>query len=172
MTVCQACKQRDAVVHLTQVEGDEVTTLRLCSKCAAERGIETDATTVESPLGVFLSGLDPAAHVAGSASLEAAGDPCPECGATLQDFRASGRVGCPACWNNLARPLTDLLRRLHGATVHTGERYALPAAPATPEAERQQRRTELREQLRVAVASEQFERAAQVRDQLRHLEQE
>ena len=41
--------------------------------------------------------------VAAAATAEA----CPECGATLQDFRASGRVGCPTCWTAFERPLRD-----------------------------------------------------------------
>ena len=39
--ICDSCKERDAVVHLTQIVDNAVTKLDLCEKCAAARGIET-----------------------------------------------------------------------------------------------------------------------------------
>ncbi|MGH7658753.1 MAG: UvrB/UvrC motif-containing protein, partial [Gemmatimonadales bacterium] len=91
---------------------------------------------------------------------------CDGCGATLEDFRDTGRLGCPECYRTFSGPLGDLLRRLHGATRHVGERYRAPGSAeptnGSPGLER-----ELRERLRVAVESENFELAAQLRDQLR-----
>ncbi len=63
--------------------------------------------------------------------------------------------------------LRDLLRRLHGSTHHLGERYAetvtAPAVGGIGAAE-------LREQLRLAVETENFELAAELRDRLRVME--
>ena len=106
------------------------------------------------------------------AAAVAVGEACPECGATLQDFRASGRLGCAHCWIAFERPLRDLLRRLHGATRHTGEGYTRPGDDTLTAPEQRERiRAELREQLRLAIVAEQFERAAELRDQLRVLEE-
>ncbi|MGH7592259.1 MAG: UvrB/UvrC motif-containing protein [Gemmatimonadales bacterium] len=166
MNPCQSCHQRDAVVRLTQIVGDEVTTVHLCSKCAAERGIETEADVEQTPLGAFLAAMGkggaPLARASGP------GEPCPDCGATLYDFRVSGRVGCARCWSCFERPLRDLLQRLHGATRHTGESYRAPGDSGLAATDGRSRdRDELREQLRLAIAAEQFERAAELRDQLR-----
>jgi protein arginine kinase activator len=65
-------------------------------------------------------------------------------------------------------PLRDLLRRLHGSTHHLGERYTESGGAEAP-IERQQA-TDLREQLRLAVETENFELAAELRDRLRVLE--
>ena len=168
MSSCQSCHERDAVVRLTQVVGDDVTTVHLCSKCAAERGIETEATVTQTPLGAFLAAMGKGSP--GMAAAASAGESCPVCGATLQNFRASGRLGCAGCWVAFERPLRELLRRTHGATRHTGERYDTANPLGISVADRQeQTRIELREQLRLAVAGEQFERAAELRDQLRDL---
>jgi protein arginine kinase activator len=170
MTTCQSCQERDAVVHLTQVVGDQVTTLHLCGKCAAERGIATDAEAGATPLGSFLAALGPSPIAAPG---PAAPDQCPDCGATLADIRASGRLGCASCWSTFAAPLRDLVRRLHGATRHVGESYHDPAAVAgAPERRLAHERIRLREALREAVEAEAFEQAAQLRDQLRDLEGE
>lgn len=167
MTTCQACQEREAVVHLTQVVGDQVTTVHLCGKCAAERGIASDTEATATPLGSFLAALGP---VPGGAT-EAAPDRCPECGATLADIRASGRLGCATCWSTFAAPLRDLVRRLHGATRHVGEQYHDPAdAAGTPERQVAHERIRLREALREAIEAEAFEQAAKLRDQLRDLE--
>jgi hypothetical protein len=93
---------------------------------------------------------------------------CQSCGATLQDFRESGRLGCPDCYRTLGEPLRELLRRLHGATRHTGERYAVPGSNQDSPPARSS--LELREQLKRAIESEDFELAAELRDQLKVVE--
>lgn len=166
MSTCEACHEREAVVHLTQIVGDQVTTVHLCSRCAAEQGIQTETDASQTPLGAFLAAMGKGgALVAAPTSTEV----CPDCGATLEDFRASGRVGCSACWTTFERPLRDLLRRLHGATRHYGEQY-LGAGDGTPETEQMRERARLKEQLRLAVQGEAFELAAELRDRLRALD--
>ena len=33
---CEQCREREAVIHLTQIVNEQVTTLHLCERCAAE----------------------------------------------------------------------------------------------------------------------------------------
>jgi protein arginine kinase activator len=117
----------------------------------------------KTPLGSFLAAMGKESE----APVPRSADSCARCGGSLQDFRESGRLGCPECWRTVEAPLRDLLRRLHGSTPHVGERYAdgqvVPAGPKVEVAA-------LREQLRAAVASENFELAAELRDRLRVLE--
>ena len=171
MSLCQTCHEREAVVRLTQIVGDDVTTIHLCSKCAAERGIETDVEATQTPLGAFLAAMGKGGPPAGLAPGGSA--VCQACGASLLDFRTTGRVGCDQCWTTFERPLRDLVRRLHGATRHTGESYRrVDAADLSPADSRRLHRDELREELRAAIDAEQFERAAELRDQLRVLDSE
>ena len=162
---CEQCGEREAVVHLTQIAENQVTVVHLCERCAAERGFDTGAAAAKTPLGGFLATLSTLPDV------EAASDGpsrCPSCGAGFDDFKASARLGCPACYEAFAGPLRELMRRLHGATVHTGERYLMGGdreSPARPEATVK----ELQSQLRSAIAEEDFERAAELRDRLRSL---
>ena len=162
---CDQCHERDAVIHLTQIVNDQVSTLHLCEKCAAEKGVESAGTVLKTPLGSFLAAMGKGLPSEVTPAV-ATGDECPHCGATLQDFRESGRLGCPGCYRQFEAPLRELLRRLHGSTHHTGKRYAAPgAAPVSDDAAL--RDLELREQLRVAVEAENFELAAELRDRLR-----
>jgi len=160
---CDHCHEREAVVHLTQVADDQVVQVHLCEKCAAEKGVEPTGASSKTPLGGFLAQLSVHGISAdGSEALR-----CPRCGAGLADFRETGRLGCGECWEVFAAPLTDLVRRLHGATKHLGEPYAPPGVGESGGVAGAPIDEGLREQLRDAVAAEDFERAARLRDQLK-----
>jgi protein arginine kinase activator len=161
---CDQCHEREAVIHLTQIVNEQVTTLHLCERCAAEKGVESPGNVTKTPLGSFLAAMGDS--LPESVPVARSGDNCPRCGATLQDFRESGRLGCPECWRAFEAPLRDLLRRLHGSTHHVGERYA----ERNGGHDARQTTAELREQLRLAVETENFELAAELRDRLRVLE--
>ena len=175
MTACEQCHEREAVIHLTQIVDEQVTTLHLCERCAAEKGVDSPASLTKTPLGSFLAAMG---QMPGDAPLAPAANACPACGATLDDFRETGRLGCPACYRTFEGPLRDLLRRLHGSTHHMGERYANQDAAGSTEAGSEAATpptaatviAELRERLRIAVETENFELAAELRDRLRTLE--
>ncbi|MGH7499768.1 MAG: UvrB/UvrC motif-containing protein [Gemmatimonadales bacterium] len=162
---CDQCHDREAVIHLTQIVNEQVTTLHLCEKCAAEKGVESPGAVAKTPLGTFLAAMGKG--LPETAPAPKSSDTCSRCGGSLQDFRESGRLGCPECWRTFEAPLRDLLRRLHGSTHHLGERYAETVLP--PSGDRM-RAAELKEQLRLAVETENFELAAELRDQLRVVE--
>ena len=52
---CDQCQEREAVIHLTQIVNEQVTTLHLCEKCAAEKGVESPGSVAKTPLGSFLA---------------------------------------------------------------------------------------------------------------------
>jgi protein arginine kinase activator len=158
---CDQCREREAVIHLTQIVNEQVTTLHLCEKCAAEKGVESPGSAVKTPLGSFLAAMGKDAEQQIPAART--GESCGRCGATFQDFRETGRLGCPDCYRAFEVPLRDLLRRLHGSTHHLGERYAERELQAAAREEA----ADLREQLRLAVETENFELAAELRDRLR-----
>jgi len=87
---------------------------------------------------------------------------CPDCGMTLADFRAKGRLGCPRDYEIFKDHLQPLLRRVHNADSHTGR------LPGVDEGERERRQVlnELRVELEKAIADEAYEDAAQLRDQI------
>ena len=162
---CEQCHEREAVIHLTQIVNEQVTTLHLCERCAAEKGVESPGSVPKTPLGTFLAAMGQ--ELPEQAPTPQAGDTCPRCGGSLQDFRESGRLGCSDCYRTFEVPLRDLLRRLHGSTHHVGERYA---ESGTAQVDGQKQTADLREQLRLAVETENFELAAELRDRLRVLE--
>ena len=162
--LCDECRERDAVVNLTQIVNNAVSQLHLCEQCAADRGVETTVATPQHPLGAFLQAVQ-AQPGGGAGAGEGAG--CTFCGTTMRDFRATGRLGCARCYLAFERNLRELLRRVHGSSRHVGRAYR------HPEPERLEKAAllgELRERLRRAVEGEQFEQAASLRDRIRGLE--
>jgi len=160
--LCDHCKERDAVVHLTQIVENAVTQLHLCEKCAAAKGIETTIAMPKHPLGEFL-------HAVQQQASPSAGDQvrCAYCDTTLRDFRTSGRLGCAQCYTAFEGALRELLRRVQGGAKHAGREYAPPLAAGS---ERDATLEALRSRLQQAVVDEEFESAAALRDQIRALE--
>jgi protein arginine kinase activator len=164
--LCDNCKEREAIINLTQVEHDSKVTLHLCEQCAQQKGVETGGAVMKSPLGNFLGALGKGAALVPAGT---DGVRCPACGSSLRDFRDTGRLGCDQCYVAFDAHLRDLLRRLHGSSQHVGERYEVPGE-AGAEPDPRSRLLELKAQLRRAVEGEDFELAAELRDQIRVLE--
>ncbi|MBC7771949.1 MAG: UvrB/UvrC motif-containing protein [Pyrinomonadaceae bacterium] len=105
---------------------------------------------------------------------------CPNCETSLAQFRNSSLLGCEECYRAFESQLSPLIERAHeGATHHTGKiprHQGITPAPvdiATRIAhaeERAKRIQSLRKQLTDAVATEQYEKAAKLRDELNRLD--
>jgi protein arginine kinase activator len=157
--LCDVCGERDAVVKVTQVGEQGKTLVQMCERCAAERNIETTVSLSKNPLGEFLIDLQKQGSPSPADTAR-----CTFCSATLRDFRATGRLGCARCYTAFEPNLRDLLRRVHGSSKHLGRRYESPEIAMSEE---QTELHELRERLRRAIESEQFELAAELRDRIK-----
>ena len=54
---CEQCHEREAVIHLTQIVNEQVTTLHLCERCAAEKGVESPGSLPKTPLWRLIAGF-------------------------------------------------------------------------------------------------------------------
>ena len=164
-TRCDACGEPGAVVHLTQVVNNETTSSHLCEKCAAEKGIQTGPQPSNLPLADFLAKMGEEEEGGRDPLLDE--QTCPFCNLSTRDFREVGRLGCPQCYPTFEGYLRGLLRKIHGGTQHVGKVY-LPPDPSV--SEKAQQLEGLRRKLARAIEAEDFERAAELRDQIRTLE--
>lgn len=153
---CQRCKN-EATVHLTERVQGERRDLHLCTRCARKAGITLPESPPNLALDAVVQGLI-VAHV-GELVGELAELSCPDCGIKFMEFRAGGRLGCPQDYRIFGRGLLPLVQRVHGATRHVGK-----AARQRPGAVQ---RLRLRSLLREAIAREDYEAAARIRDELR-----
>lgn len=159
---CQECGLRPATVHLTKVVNGHVEQLHLCGSCAQQTGefqlFPDPAALLQNLLANFV-GQD-------QATTPQTDVRCSSCGFSFSEFRETGRLGCPACYNQFRAELEPMLRRLHGTTEHRGK---LPRRRGEA-FERSRRIQQLREELQHAVQSEQYEKAAELRDALKAAE--
>lgn len=162
--LCEQCGDNEAVIHLTQIINNQMGTFHLCESCAADKGLEPEPKMDNLPLTDFLAQMSQ--EQAPTVSSDAT--ECEFCGLTLKNFKKTGRLGCSHCYVTFDEHLRGLFRQLHGATQHVGKVY-LPPDPTA--AERTEQLTRLRRKLEAAVQREEFERAAQIRDQIHELEE-
>lgn len=168
---CDECKTRPAEVHFTQVQNGKKTELHLCSQCAAKKGLTFfnfnfgEALSVPKLLGsLFGFGPAPIGQVMPVVSKKV----CPNCGTSFDEIGQQGRLGCSMCYQAFQEPLESILRRIHGNSRHTGK---VPQRGAS-RLKVQRRIEELKAALSKAIAKEEYEKAAEIRDQIKKLEKE
>jgi len=153
---CDLCS-KPATVHLTQIVNSKIHKVDLCEACAQAKGV-TD------PGGFSLADL----LLKASLNPEPTGDvKCTACGFTQQDFKKTGRFGCPSCYEQFSKMLEPLLDTMHKGSSHTGK---VPHR-AMARQSHYERLTQLETELDQAIKSERYEDAARYRDELSQVRQ-
>ncbi|MHC4938959.1 MAG: UvrB/UvrC motif-containing protein [Planctomycetota bacterium] len=169
--LCQSCNQREAKIHFTELKDGKKTEMHLCEHCAQEKNM---VLAFPSLLSTLVKGGEEKGEA------DAVPATCPGCGLAYSDFKAKGRLGCPQCYEVFAPVLVPLLVKVHSHAEHKG-RHPLhqpepqAAPPVTepieePEPQPLDETMQLRLELADAVEAEDYERAAELRDQIRALE--
>jgi protein arginine kinase activator len=152
------CKQKEAKVHLSQIVGDKMQKFDLCEDCAKAKG-------VNDPVGFSLADL--LQNLGATHESEAAADgaelKCPQCGFTQADFKKAGRLGCAHCYVTFGQPLEGLLKSMHKGARHVGK---VPQALRESRDFSEKLKT-LQKRLEQAIAVEDFELAASLRDEIK-----
>lgn len=153
---CQNCA-KPASVHLTERRKGERREIHLCAACARKAGLAPP----DAPPNLALDAVVQDLIVANVGELvgELAQIACPACGLKYMEFRARGRFGCPEDYRVFAAGLTGILARYHGAGRHVGK-APRPRIKAGD-------RLRTRARLKAAVAREDYEEAARLRDELK-----
>jgi len=153
---CQLCHQNDANLQVKQVIDGEVREIAVCGECAAKSGLNPQASVPMLTDFLFGIGMQPQPQPVDE------GKTCPECHLRFSDFRKGSLLGCTACYRYFADEIEPLLGSMHEGRRHVGK---------APEGERwAAERAALKEQLACAVAAQDFEQAAELRDRLREVE--
>lgn len=162
---CDHCDNQ-ATVHLIEIQGGKKVEKHLCETHAVEEGVAVKAQN--APINELLEKFV-LKHSEGEQPGKPASIRCENCGTSYDEFRKTGLLGCPACYESFERGLMPLLERAHeGASRHLGK---VPTHAGINEL-RQQRLRQLRRELEEAVAAEQYERAAKIRDRVNEVESE
>lgn len=166
---CDRCDREATTEEVTKV-GDTYVYKHLCEACAAGEGIDAGGGDSSAPRP---KPVTPKASA------------CAGCGLTFVQFRESGRVGCPACYEAFESRLGPMIERAQeGGTHHVGKspkRLIGALSDAGADRAAQLAKIEgsskaklakldvLSRQLRAALDGERFEQAAIIRDEMRRL---
>ena len=148
--VCQNCGKNLATTHIKQIVNGELTECHLCASCAAQMGYGNIfggfGLSMDNLIGSFLGDKVTRKEKEGDVQR------CSCCGSSFEDIVSSGKVGCSECYSVFRDRLIPSIQRIH------------------PRAQIKSRLEEARKALTQAIEKQEFERAAQLRDEIRNLE--
>jgi protein arginine kinase activator len=153
---CDLC-DKEAVVHLTQVVNGEIKEVHLCEEHAKAQGVD-----VNSPISItdILMGLSQQSQQSAVSDLTLA---CPRCAMTRDEFRKSSRLGCPECYKTFMAELTAAVKAMHHSSQHIGK---IPAREGI-QTRMKSKIARLQKELDETIAREDYEKAAELRDQIK-----
>ncbi|HEV2973256.1 MAG TPA: UvrB/UvrC motif-containing protein [Pirellulales bacterium] len=163
---CQKC-EKQATFHITELEGGKHQELHLCEEHARQyltQG-ESESGAAPSLAGALAQQLAVGQTAEELEKLDKKA--CPVCGITFYEFRNQGRLGCPHDYIFFEKELEPLIANIHGETVHTGKRPKRFAGGTHHKTELIRLRREMKE----SIGQEDYERAGQLRDQIRRVEE-
>ncbi|NLE12540.1 MAG: hypothetical protein GX628_02560 [Clostridiales bacterium] len=184
--LCQKCGINTANVFYKQNNNGKVTELALCSECAASAGASRTAATQSGgffgdPFGIdlFSSLLGTPVQVRGASTEKV----CPLCGSSYRELVSGGKVGCAKCYEVFKEELAPTVAKIHGRSRHVGRipsgyvndyvndnEKILGSPVKTEEQILKERITALNNEQKKAVEVQNYERAAELRDEIRRLE--
>ncbi len=156
--LCSVCKEKEATVYYTNIADGKTKNVNLCEECAKAKGINETSGFSLADLMLGLGASQEIEEAAGGVALK-----CGRCGYSQNDFKKSGRLGCPDCYKVFADGMEGLLKTMHKGTRHVGK------VPEALRANRDlsERLRNLQKKLTKAVEDEDFESAAKLRDEIK-----
>lgn len=160
---CESCQKVEATIHLTQVIDGNVKKLNLCQACAQESGI--DLTSPISITDILLGlGATPTEELVSVPEFDLS---CSRCQMTRAEFKKRARLGCPECYNAFMGELSALTKAMHHSAQHVGKIPARQGGKARIAAQI----AALQKDIETAIAKEQYEMAANLRDKIKALKE-
>ena len=155
--LCKNCGKNIANTHIKHTMGGKTEELHLCAECAVELGLNTFQNFDISDLWGSLFG-DTTAKM----QIRPNETKCNGCGATFSEIAKSGKAGCPLCYTTFFDKLLPSLQRIHGKSQHVGR---VPHS-ADLKAKQINKISSLKTELNLAIKEQNFEKAAQLRDEI------
>ncbi|TKC14243.1 UvrB/UvrC motif-containing protein [Robertmurraya kyonggiensis] len=170
--LCQECNERPATLHFTKIDNGEKTMMHLCQHCAQEKGeafMLNSAFSINNLLAGLLNFHNHVQQAEKAPVIKKEPLQCEACSMTYQQFIQIGRFGCANCYEAFKEQINPILRRLHsGNGAHNGK---IPSRIGGGIHLRKNIET-LKQSIQELITREEFEKAAEIRDQIRSLEKQ
>lgn len=165
---CQKCS-KPATFHITEMTDEHPVDLHFCEKHAGEYLRRESHSGGGDEVASAKSGTTKkdGGTLQGTTRelMEIDFQTCPFCGIGFNEFRKTGKLGCPNDYQCFGELLEPLLLSIHGDTEHFGRRPTKHKGK-----NKRSQLIRLRRELDDAVAIEDYERATVLRDRIRAIE--
>ena len=167
--LCEKCQQNEATVHLTDIANLKKREYRLCSECARIHGVSIQAQLQKFKSLTLPDFFAHHFHESDTEQAESPPESCPRCKMSYSQFRRDGKFGCSHDFTVFRSTLEELFKKIHDSSQHIGRTPSCFREWSEDQEEdsHQVQLDELREELKRAVRGEQYEKAAEIRDQMR-----
>ncbi|MCD8158267.1 MAG: UvrB/UvrC motif-containing protein [Clostridiales bacterium] len=178
--LCQKCNHNNATVHYEQNINGKVTKMDICPECAKEMNLGVsnifDSSFSNAFGNMFDNVFESFGSLLGGHSGALKSLSCNSCGTNINDLINTSFLGCPDCYDVFDSLVEQNLERCQRGTRHLGKR------PSRLELGRHHKKEEVKEtkpvseidslkaELKAAVEKENYEKAAELRDKIKALE--
>lgn len=172
--LCEKCKKNEAKINLITVINGQKHEIWLCENCAKDIAnvpffspiVQNINFPFQGVLSEILSNSDNNKTNPDKDNKNVKEIKCSDCGLTYDEFKKSGRLGCPHCYKEFKVVLEPRIKSLQAGVKHVGK------IPKIKGKELVQRRKlkDLKEEMQKLIMAEEYERAAIVRDEIKKLE--
>ncbi len=159
--LCERCKNNEAVYNITKIVSNKKVDLYICEQCARELGEISSPLSFQNIISELMGYTNKPHEAKKHYDLR-----CSNCGTYYSEFKAGGLLGCSECYQSFGDLLDPVLKRVQGSGKHVGK---IPRS-------RGKARINgcwvdgLQIRLQKAVENEEYEVAAELRDEIKKMQ--
>lgn len=157
---CDRCGA-PSVYHSTLIVNGVSKNTSLCRECALKEGVFNQQKT-----SLFDEMFSSFSDILGFEQVENV--LCPVCKTSLREFKSSGRLGCPNCYDMFREEISKIVKRI--APFESHKQDAIKAKVKPEKLSKEDKIKQLRAEMKLAVSEERYEDAAKIKKQIARLE--
>ncbi|UTD12109.1 UvrB/UvrC motif-containing protein [Treponema denticola] len=157
--ICDMCKLNEAKISVEQVADGVTKNIYLCPACSQRLGFGMFSKTIDISITKILEAND---NDDGRKS-----EQCPICGLSFREIESKKMMGCPECFSFFKAEIMEILGKKKKNLKYSGFITDEQSSETFFETHSSE---ELHEELKKAVETEDYERAAALRDEIKALE--
>ncbi|WP_455538780.1 UvrB/UvrC motif-containing protein [Terrisporobacter sp.] len=175
--LCQKCHKKTASVFISSIINGQETRMYLCSDCVKDYPLFDfkfqEPFSMKDVMDKFKIDKESSPDDEYKKLLNLDKDSedkniiCPNCHSTYEEYKKTGKLGCSICYEAFENQLNSILKNIYGYEEYLGK---IPKKDDNQIHISNEIRI-LKEDLNRAVEQEEYEKAADIRDKIKDLEQ-
>ena len=158
---CDRCGA-PSVYHSTLIVNGVSQKTSLCRDCAIKEGVfaQEKSSLFDEMFSSFsdLLGFEQVENLV-----------CPICKTTLKEFKSTGKLGCPNCYDMFRDEISSIIKRIAPFEKHKQDAIK-STKTKTKKLTKDEQINALRQEMKLAVSEERYEDAAKIKKQITKLE--